>query len=141
MTDPEPIDGLKRLLIDCRPEASTHPVALWTLGEYTVLLMRGGEGAATAAFPEVAAHLATACAACMGHVAELRAAVAREAEIRRVLTRKARARRYLEEIGADESLVAAREPYYDRHAEPDVLADVNALHDELHRRLQDLQDG
>jgi hypothetical protein len=141
VTDPPPIEGLKRLLAETRPEAPAHPVELWTLGEFAALLVRAGEAAAAAAFPEVAAHLATDCAACADHLAELRTAVAHEAEVSRALTQMARARRYLEEIGADDSLVTAREPYYQRRWDPGLLADANALLDELDRRLNDLQSG
>jgi hypothetical protein len=140
VTEPPPRDGLKRLLAESRPETSPHPIEPWTLGEYAVLLVRGGEAAA-AAFPEVAAHLATGCATCADHLAELRAAINHEAEVRRALGRETDAHRYIEETGADEPLAADLERYYHNRWDPDILADVNALHGELERRLKDLQDG
>jgi hypothetical protein len=129
------MEGLKRLLAATRPEMPTHPVERWTLGEYAVVLAQAGEAPAAAAFPEVAAHLAAACAACAADLAELRAGLARVAAIRRAVSSEAAARRALEEAGADPALAADLERYFQRRWDPTTLADVNALHDEFARRL------
>src|SRR2546425_444195 len=80
-------------------------------------------------------------AACTGYIAELRTAVAHEAEVSRALSREADAHRYIEETGADEPHAAELEHYYQQRWDPEILADVNALHHELERRLKDLEGG
>src|SRR5262245_18963084 len=103
--------------------------------------MRDGAAAAAVAFPEVAAHLDIACADCVSQLAELTTALTHQLEISRALTRQATARRYIEESGAEEPVSSELERYYHNRWDPDTLADVNALHDELERRLKDYEDG
>jgi DNA-binding response OmpR family regulator len=61
----------RRLLADLELDASSHPVAAWTLGDYAVLRRHQGEEPAGRAFPDVAAHLEAGCAECAEALAEL----------------------------------------------------------------------
>jgi peptide/nickel transport system substrate-binding protein len=56
---------------DLRPEDAVHEVNPGTLGEYAAVLERDGHKAATAAFPEVAAHLEATCPRCAVELQEL----------------------------------------------------------------------
>src|SRR5207244_2651755 len=118
VTEIPPAKGLRRLIAATKPENPAHPIDIWTLGEYAVLLVRDGKGAAAAAFPAVAAHLAIACATCAADLAELRFEIAREAEITRALTRESTVRRLIEETGADPALAADLEHYHHSRWDP-----------------------
>jgi hypothetical protein len=48
-----------------RPDAACGGAGAERLGEYAVLLRQSGQKAASGAFPETAAHLATGCARCI----------------------------------------------------------------------------